>query len=178
MYLFESLMLHIYFTLIKRKIKYGQRIIIYDIDNTVANTFQFIIDNGYIDFKKLSIFEPMKKKILSEMENDSNLVLFFSARPLKSYLKTLTWLKGHGILKHITSVYLFKSPMHKVKMIEKMCLNFSSKIIFFDDMSYNHENGEIKYYKEAIKKIQELPIDYVDYSTILNFQKSVWTKCL
>jgi len=42
---------------------------------------------------------------------------------------------------------------------------------FYDDLSFGHESGNIKYYDEIIFRIKEMPnIKYFDYSDILKIQ--------
>ena len=41
---------------------------------------------------------------------------------------------------------------------------------FYDDLSYNHENGEIKFYDDLIDKINKLGIKYYDFYFLSNLQ--------
>ena len=36
-----------------------------------------------------------------------------------------------------------------------------NKIVFIDDLSYNHENGMIKYYHRTIEKVKNLNVRYI-----------------
>jgi hypothetical protein len=43
-------------------------------------------------------------------------------------------------------------------------------ITFFDDLSYNHEKGEVLFYKEVIEAVQKMPIKYIGYEELLLMQ--------
>ena len=43
-------------------------------------------------------------------------------------------------------------------------------IVYFDDLSYNHENGEVLYYEEVIKAVQKMPIRYIGYAELIKMQ--------
>jgi hypothetical protein len=39
-------------------------------------------------------------------------------------------------------------------------------IVFTDDLSYNHENGDVKFYTEEIIKVNNSEVSYVSYDDI------------
>ena len=43
---------------------------------------------------------------------------------------------------------------------------------YYDDLSYNHENNSVIYYKEVIKEVQKMGIDYYNYNEILNINQN------
>lgn len=43
-------------------------------------------------------------------------------------------------------------------------------IVYFDDLSYNHENGEVLYYDDVIEAVQKMPIHYIGYDALLILQ--------
>lgn len=43
-------------------------------------------------------------------------------------------------------------------------------IVYFDDLSYNHENGEVLYYDDVIEAVQKMPIHYIGYGELLILQ--------
>ena len=56
------------------------------------------------------------------------------------------------------------SPQSKLKFIKKL-IKQKNEIHYYDDLSYNHENGEIKLYFDVIEVVNNLPIKYfgLDY---------------
>jgi hypothetical protein len=45
-------------------------------------------------------------------------------------------------------------------------------ITFFDDLSYNHEKGEVLFYKEVLEAVQKMPIKYIGYEELLLMQSN------
>jgi hypothetical protein len=45
-------------------------------------------------------------------------------------------------------------------------------IVYFDDLSYNHENGEVLYYDDVIEAVQKMPIRYIGYEELLVLQNA------
>jgi hypothetical protein len=62
--------------------------------------------------------------------------------------------------------------MQKVYLIDKLSKKWS-KISLIDDMSYNHENGEVKFYSNAIDAVKEIGIEYIGYPELRKFQQEV-----
>ena len=59
--------------------------------------------------------------------------------------------------------------MKKVKFIEYL-VSKGYLIEFYDDMSYNHENGKVLFYENEINYIKNLNLEYfgVKYLNLLN----------
>lgn len=43
-------------------------------------------------------------------------------------------------------------------------------LVYFDDLSYNHENGQVLYYDDVIEAVQKMPIRYIGYDELLILQ--------
>ena len=78
-----------------KKIKDGKKIFIYDIDNTLANTWPYI-NNRELNPSKLPYFIKIRDQIVDQISN-KDLVLFCSVRRIEYYFQTLKWLKNIGI---------------------------------------------------------------------------------
>lgn len=156
------------------KFKYdkNKKIVIYDIDNTLANTFPTITKNGQIPFSHLSVFPKVLKMLMNDCQESNTIVLFFTVRPLKYWCTTYFWLNRQGINISLYQLFMCQFPMQKVIMIKKLNKKWS-KVTLVDDMSYNHENGEIKFYTNVIDSIQAIGIDYIGYPELRNFQQEV-----
>jgi ribosome biogenesis SPOUT family RNA methylase Rps3 len=40
------------------------------------------------------------------------------------------------------------------------------RVIYYDDLSYNHENGKVLFYEKMIEEIKKMDIVYYDYDFI------------
>ena len=49
-------------------------------------------------------------------------------------------------------------------------LNNNYPLIYFDDLSYNHEHGEILYYEDVLTAVKKMPIQYISYNELLVMQ--------
>ena len=49
-------------------------------------------------------------------------------------------------------------------------LNSNYPLIYFDDLSYNHEHGEILYYEDVLAAVKKMPIQYISYNELLVMQ--------
>ena len=55
-------------------------------------------------------------------------------------------------------------------LINNKSLNNNYPIIYFDDLSYNHEHGEILYYEDVLETVKKMPIQYISYNELLVMQ--------
>lgn len=150
-----------------KSIDKSKTVYIYDIDNTIAKTHECEFFNGILDktnVKRLKNYKKITEKIINNYSNNDN-VFFFSVRPLRLWINTLEWLKKIGIDVKMSELFFFHSPMHKVNFIKYMC-NKGYKIVFYDDMSYNHENNNILFYEKEIKILKKMNIKFYDYNYI------------
>ena len=49
-------------------------------------------------------------------------------------------------------------------------LNNNYSLVYFDDLSYNHEYGEILYYENVLAAVKKMPIQYICYNELLVMQ--------
>ena len=45
----------------------------------------------------------------------------------------------------------------------------NQKVVFIDDLSYNYENNDVKYYDETKEALSELEVDYMGIEFISKF---------
>jgi len=132
-------------------------IYIFDIDNTIADTWpSFLL--GYSSLNErlsgLAIFYNMRNFIL-KLKKQNKKIIYLTARPYKTYNLTFSWLKSNGLIENKKDLILVSEPAEKVSLLKK--LERENNIVhYYDDMSYNHENGEVKYYINEIDKIKKL----------------------
>lgn len=125
-----------------------------DIDNTLTVCGA----DGRINHFDPSPRENMVRyvKRLLEMERK---VIFLSARDHRVYKATISWLASHGILQSRESVFLVRSAMHKIEYLKTLAQN-NRNIEYVDDLSYNHENNDIRFYEAVIEEVRKLPITW------------------
>lgn len=143
-----------------KKIK-NENVYIFDLDNTIANTWVSYLQkyNSNSDrLKSLSIFLGMKNHI-----NDikSGKIIILTAREYWYLDITQQWLEQNDIKYDL--LIIVPKPKDKITILSKICF----ECIYYDDMSYNHEKGNIKFYEEEIKALSKMKnIKYVDYKKI------------
>lgn len=150
-------------------------IYIFDIDNTLADTWPSFLEDYKSEkerYSKLSIFLNMRKIILKAYHKKENRkVLFLTARNYFQYFTTYSWLKNNQIPLSFFDLILTHGAEEKVKLLQKFGEK-GYKIIFVDDMTYNHESGEMKYYEQPINDISKSKIHYFGVDQINKFNNS------
>jgi len=154
-------------------LKNGQKICIFDIDNTIADTwpsFNLKYKNTSSRLSNLKPFTNMLDLIKSYYHNNYTIV-FITARDYRYYFTTKNWLKKHNIYK--SNLILVQDVEDKIYFLDKI----RSECIYYDDLSFNHENGIVKYYERCIQKVKNMKnIKYHDYKSIIEIQNGV-IKC-
>jgi hypothetical protein len=158
-------------------IKNNQKnLFICDIDNTIADTWRFIPTNGMkisnTIYSKLPIFPSFTIILNEKFANTECKVLFFTVRPISSWLTTLRWLKKNNFPSRLCDIYLFATPGHKIDFLSSIS-NLGYNITFLDDLSYNHENGDVKFFIEEINRIKNINVTYVNSESILKIQNEL-----
>ena len=135
-----------------------------DIDNTLTisnlgdpiDHINPIPRKGLIDYVKGNIDKGTK-------------VVYLSARDFRLYKQTETWLSNNEIYNSIEQeLYLVKSSFSKISYLETI-VKANQKVVFIDDLSYNYENNDVKYYDETKEALSELEVDYMGIEFISKF---------
>lgn len=141
---------------------------IYDIDNTLTDTWKFLNCSNKDILRELEFSIGMKNLI-----NDlylSNQVFFFTVRPISKWNDTRFWLSLNLSKFKWFHLFLFSTPSHKIDFVLKLN-KLGYKIVFTDDLSYNHENGDVKFYIDEILRVKKSKVSYVSYDEILKINK-------
>ncbi len=167
--------LEIYRALLKVKFKLSSLLVfkanyyIIDIDNTIADTWPTLksIDNEYLRYKNLFGFQKMISYLKTKKLEKNVHFVFLSARNPRHYFVTKKWLKNQGFTS--VNLILVPSPHDKLEIIKLIPKRKS--IFIYDDLSYNHENGEIKFYSEIINELKDMKnVCYYDYEFLKKYQ--------
>lgn len=136
---------------------------IFDIDNTIANTWPSFNASYTSTKKRLENIKPFENmmKLINELYIKNNKIIFLTARDYRYYFTTKRWLIKNNIYKN--NLIMVLKPQQKIKLLK----NIKHKVFFYDDLSYNHENGEVKYYNDCIEVVTKLQyIEYINYEKI------------
>jgi len=106
-------------------------------------------------------------QLVSDYYHQGACVVFITARRYQDYWITRKWLMDQLIYK--SNLIIVNSPEEKLKFIRLASQH--GKVDYYDDLSYNHENGEIKFYEECIQQVHNIPnVNYFDYYQIKKLQ--------
>lgn len=138
-----------------------RKLYIFDIDNTLADTWPCY----YIPFPtyaqrllSLPAFMGMRK-VIKQVQDAGYPYLFITARNRSAAPATISWLNSIGLQATADTVIIVSNAAQKITLIKK-ALQQQIGIEYYDDLSYNHENGEVKLYEAAIRQISGLPVVY------------------
>ena len=163
--------------LIKFRIKIKQlkpysRILFCDIDNSIADTWP-LLKKSQSNSTVFSNVTPLKGTALWLSKNYSNydLIIFISARNYIHYFRTKQWLLKNNFKYGYQQLILVPRASDKVNYFLK-AHNSQFIITVLDDLSYNHENGNIQYYSPIIDLLKKSNITHLDYQFILSLNQT------
>jgi hypothetical protein len=136
--------------------------LVLDIDNTIADTWKYIENykkNRYHFFKNIPPLEGTIQYI--KKEYSSIPIIFLSNRNIIDFQVTIDWLISEGFETKESLLILTNNPVDKISYLKYLTDNFD--ITYFDDLSYNHENGEVLFYNVVINELDKMKIDYFGY---------------
>lgn len=141
--------------------------LVIDIDNTVANTWQVLNTLKTInDYEKI----PPLTGSISELKNKYKNIprIYLSNRNIFTYRATTNWLLKYGLFDSRVDILILTAyPQHKLRYLKKLVAK-KLKVFYYDDLSYNHEFGNVFFYDKIIAEVKKLNINYFDNSYILN----------
>lgn len=147
-----------------------KEIAIFDIDNTIADSWPSFLVGYDSERIRLSSIRPFSSMIelVHEYSMSGKAVLFLTARDFHYYSLTKRWLKTYFSCEF--ALILVSHPREKIKIIGRMKSNI---VHYFDDLSYAHESGQVKFYNEEIDALSKMPcVTYVGYDDLLKLQES------
>ncbi|MDZ7877829.1 MAG: hypothetical protein U5L45_09175 [Saprospiraceae bacterium] len=167
-----------------------------DIDNTIADSWRTQTPQYMAQFRSesnriMSIrpFESMQQ--FFEDIPPRTRIIFLSARYYIRYFVTKKWLKKHGFWQTDSVLVLVERMRDKAPLLADVLIKFNKNtlpeekseqtpqhlrdsgkysIIFFDDLSYNHEKGKVLFYEDVIEAVKKMPIKYIGYEELCKMQ--------
>ena len=165
--LYKTLIIKIKFSIILRKenIINKELCVVFDIDNTLANTWPMLIKEEKLDYRKLEYFSDVLEEVRNHESNQKCLLLFASVRPLSAFTATYDWLRFLNIRLSEHQIFLVGSPELKLYLLRLLKKKIGS-VILYDDMSYGHEKGEVRFFLNVIKGLKIYDIQHVGFDEL------------
>jgi hypothetical protein len=139
---------------------------IFDLDNTLANTFPYLCNEGMKEtYLQIPTHDGIAKIFNNCIASKKN-VIILTARHFKYYSSTKKWVKKNFQKGNNVSIFLVPNAAAKLPFLH-MAVNKGRVVTYYDDLSYNHENGKVKFYTDVIFEVEQLPITYIDYNGII-----------
>lgn len=140
-------------------------LVVFDLDNTLADTFPYLL-NGNLKQVYLNLPAHIGMlKIVDEYIKLNKSVIIISAREYRHYFITKSWVKQKIKSKKRIPVFLVPNAIDKLPYLHKASKAISN-ITYYDDLSYNHENGKVMFYTDVIERVREMSIKYIGYAEI------------
>lgn len=169
----------IYYWLLINKISYmgPKRIFIFDIDNTIANSWPTFLEGHasererLMSIKPFSNFQRMLGELSPKASKQGSVIVFLSARPFLHYSTTRTWLRRYFPVEPFPYLFVVPRAVDKCEYLETFS-KISSSLVYIDDLSFGHERGRKRYYDEVITRVSNLGIEYFGDKDIDLFKNS------
>lgn len=138
-----------------------QRLIMFDIDNTLADSWPSLLINTWSDqnqrLRHLAVFLRMRRLVLALQQSPFNHVVFITARSNFSWRCTHAWLASIGIRVNPWAVIITRTADDKLDLIRAA----KAPVVYLvDDLSAEHETGQVVIRNDLIEQIQRLPVRY------------------
>lgn len=137
---------------------------IFDLDNTLLNTYPFL---GEIDKEQMYLNLPAHEGMFSVFKqclSEGKDVVVISARSYRYKGATYNWF-NKNLQRNDIPIFLVPSASSKLNFL-KVAIRKRAKVVYFDDLSYNHENGDVKFYDNVIEEVRKLDLVYFDFDFI------------
>ena len=150
------------------------RVIIFDIDNTVANTWPSYLKKYKNEKERLSSLKPFKNivKLILNYNKKGDKIIFMSARDYRFYKLTKTWVEKNCIKNF--ELILVSNPHEKLRLLK---IFKNKNIIFYDDLSHSHKKGFVLFYEDILKELTKLKyIKHIGYDKLLTLEKKIYNE--
>ena len=143
-----------------RKIPSGGSVYFFDIDNTLADT------NGKKSLTGVKAFPALVDKVHQAYKEHE--IFFITSRNITRWFNTYRWLKKRKFQQLFSRLILVSRPHIKLTILD-IAIRQGLVITYYDDLSYNHENGQVLLYDEIIREVRKLPVRYFGYDELKVF---------
>lgn len=146
----------------------NQPLVVFDIDNTLAATAPLLKNKSNIPnfYEHLPVIYRMNDVIQNYKEKGYH-ICFLTARKYSYHDATFTWLKSNGWISDTYQLLIVRFAKDKLAFLQKMKNHSKDTIDYWDDLTYNHEREEIKFYDSVIQEVEQMDwIHYFGYQEI------------
>lgn len=149
----------------------SREIVVIDIDNTIANTWPSMNmkwKDTYERHESLKPFNNVINFINSNYPHTEFQWIFLTSRKYPLLNTTRNWLIKSNMIVN-GNLIIVQSPAEKIQLFKKY---LTKSFVYFDDLSYNHENGAIKFYEDEINYVKSREdIVYYGYPELIKLQR-------
>lgn len=160
------------FFMLRMKTNTSSSIYIFDLDNTLANTWPSLIQGCKSHSDRLKNLKPINGmvRIFNKLISKDKNVFVVTARSYEHFFITKNWLNQNTDFQKAFKLILVERPKDKLQIFKYIKKNYQN-IVCYDDLSYDHENDDIKFYDDIIKEAKNDVTKYFGYDFIqANFE--------
>jgi len=142
--------------------------VIFDLDNTLVDTYPLLNRMSLSEVFRNAKVHPVMVSLLKDFSKKDIKIYILTSRKINYYYITKFFLIENCM--ENVPFFLVSKPIEKIKFLKSATRVFH-KVTYYDDLSFNHENGEVKFYQDIINEIHKLPVSYFGYKEIIAINK-------
>lgn len=155
-------------TLIRSFTRRGDAVVVLDIDNTLADSWPSFLrpfDNHRARLANLEVLPNIKQAVHDPAVGDGATIVYLSHRNLWEWPVTYRWLRTHGFVVRADRLLLVPSAAAKVPLVRRMAEGRT--VTMWDDLSFGHETGEVRFYDDVIESLAGVSLTYRGWADIV-----------
>jgi len=160
-------------------------LVVFDLDNTLAHTWPSFQQAHPHIWARLAGLPPKPAMIeLFKRVRRRRPWLVMTAREYRTWPTTLRWLREHAGVDEAGRVLMVRSAADKLPLLNALRMAYG-QVVLIDDMSRNHEHGEMLLYENVINRlarigITHLGVDFIEgvsHATMGQAEQAVEAAC-
>ncbi len=163
----------------------GDAVVVFDLDNTLAHTWPSFAQGHAHIWARLASLPPRPEMVeLFARVRQRRPWLVLTAREYRTWPTTLAWLRRHTGVRESGRVIMVRSAAEKLPILNRLRLAYG-RVLLIDDMSRNHEHGEVLSYDEVMAQlarigITHLGVDFIEgvtRATVSEAERAIEAAC-
>jgi phosphatidate phosphatase APP1 len=142
----------------------GEHLLICDIDNTIADSWPSLVQKTNNETFRL-LHLPVLQGTVNWLLQQKKPIVYISARNFLTKNVTENWLQKNNLPYKKNHLFLVQKASDKLFFLQ-MALASQKKLTYIDDLCYEQETGQPKYYTSLISQIRQMPLTYHDLEFI------------
>lgn len=146
----------------------GRPLVVLDIDNTLADSWPSFLRSWPGERERLAsltVLPGVKTVAHDEPVEAGAAVAFVSYRNVWDWPVTFAWLRRNGFAVRWWNLILVNSPEEKLRHLRRWVPGRA--VTYWDDLSYGHESGEVRFHADVIAEVERLDLRYHGYGDII-----------